>query len=454
MKITFLRPDMQAGSSGGAMEPLVFAILNGLTPRGVQTCLQDEQIEPLDLEKPTDLVAMTVETYTARRAYEVASVYRKRGIPVVMGGFHPTFVPEEALHFADSVVVGDAEDVWGRVVRDAQKGALRRSYASNSRPSMAGIIYDRSIFAGKRYWPVRPFQFGRGCRFVCDFCSIHAYYGRTLRHRPLDEVAAELEGLRGETLFIVDDNLFGDVKNARALFELLGRYEVKWVCQVSADITLDPVLLDSMARNGCITALTGFESIHPENLSQMGKRWNLKAGGHAEVVRRFRQRGIMLYGTFVFGYDKDTPETFDSTVEFAIRSKLCLANFNPLIPTPGTRLYDRLRREERLRFPRWWLDPRFRYGDAAFDPVGMTAKELTDGCYRARREFNTSWSFLRRGLDLKANFRTPSNLGLFLLSNRVSRREIHRKQGITLGSGAPLPADPGPVTGDLYGSVQ
>jgi radical SAM superfamily enzyme YgiQ (UPF0313 family) len=226
---------------------------------------------------------------------------------------------------------------------------------------------------------------------------------------------------------------------------------VTWICQVSADITLDPVLLDLMAKNGCVTALTGFESIHPENLSQMGKRWNLKAGGHAEVVRRFRQRGIMLYGTFVFGYDHDTPKSFDATVDFAIRSKLCLANFNPLVPTPGTRLYDRLRREDRLRFSRWWLDPHFRYGDAAFDPKGMTAKDLTDGCYRARRNFNTSWSFVRRGFDLRANSRNPRNLGLYLLSNRVSRREIHRKQGITLGSGSPLPADPGPVTRDLFG---
>jgi len=453
MKITFLRPNMRAGPSLGAMEPLAFAILSALTPEGVECALQDEQVEPLDLEADTDLVAITVETYTARRAYEIASVYRRRGIPVVMGGFHPTFVPDEALQFSDSVVVGDAEELWPQVVRDAERGALQRVYAAERPPSLEGVVYDRSIFAGKPYSPIRPFQYGRGCRFACDFCSIHAYYGRTLRHRPLDDVANELEGLRGESLFLVDDNLFVNVDQARALFRTLGQYQVRWACQVSADISRDPALLDLMAETGCVTALIGFESLHPENLSQMGKRWTLEAGGHEEVVRRFRERGIMLYGTFVFGYDQDTPESFDATLEFAIRSKLCLANFNPLTPTPGTRLYDRLRRQGRLRFHRWWLDPEFRYGDALFEPKGMTAEELSDGCFRARQRFNTPWSFLRRGLDPRANCRSPGNLGLFWLANRVSKREIYRKQGKALGTGVPLPADPGPLTLDLYRSA-
>ncbi len=438
MRITFLRPNMLRGPSRGAMEPLAFAILHGLTPPGHDCTLQDEQVEGLDLDAATDLVAMTVETYTARRAYEIASVYRARGVPVVMGGFHPTFLPEEALQFADCVVVGDAEEVWPEVVHDADRGNLRSVYAADHPPALEGIVYDRSIFEGKRYSPVRPFQYGRGCRYACDFCSIHAYYGRTLRQRPLADVARELEGLRGGSLFLVDDNLFVEVDQAKALFRTLGEYQVKWTCQVSADISRDQDLLDLMAETGCIATLVGFESLDPENLAQMGKRWTLEVGGHEEVVRRFRDRGIMVYGTFVFGYDQDTPESFETTLEFAIRSRLCLANFNPLTPTPGTRLYERLGREGRLRFDRWWLDPDFRYGDALFEPRGMTADQLTEGCFRARRRFNTPWSTLRRGLDPRANCRRPRNLGLFWLANRVSKREIYRKQGRTLGTGVPL----------------
>jgi len=417
------------------MEPLAFAILRALTPGDVECVLQDEQVEELDLRAPTDLLAITVETYTALRAYEIASIYRQRGVPVVMGGFHPTFLPEEALQYADSVVVGDAEGVWGQVVQDARSGRLERRYTSETPPSLDGVTFDRSLFAGKPYLPVRPFQFGRGCRFACDFCSVHAYYGRTLRHRPMAEVAAELEELWGQTLFLVDDNLFADVDQASGLFRILGEHRIRWACQVSADIALDTDLLDLMAENGCFTALVGFESLHPENLSQMGKRWSLGSGGHEEVIRRFRERGIMLYGTFVFGYDQDTPESFDATLEFAIRAKLCVANFNPLTPTPGTRLYDRLRREGRLRFDRWWMDPGFRYGDALFEPRGMSAEDLTEGCYRTRRRFNTRRSMLRRGVDFRANCRNAKNLGIFYLANRVSRREIRRKQGRSLGSG-------------------
>lgn len=450
MKITFLRPNIRPGLSLGAMEPLAFAILHGLTPGDVECTLQDEQVEPLDTDAPTDLVAMTVETYTARRAYEVASAYRGRGVPVVMGGFHPTFLPEEALHFADSVVVGDAEEIWHRVVEDFRKGAPRRVYRTESAPSLGGVVYDRSLFAGKPYLPLRPFQYGRGCRFSCDFCSIHAYYGRIPRQRPLRDVAAELEALQGQTLFLVDDNLFADPGRAGDLFRTLGHYRIRWACQVSADVSADPRLLDLMAGNGCVTALVGFESLHPGNLCQMGKRWSLKTGDAEEVVRRFRERGIMVYGTFVFGYDQDTPASFDATLDFAIRARMCLANFNPLTPTPGTRLYDRLRREGRLRYQRWWLDPGFRYGEALFEPRGMTAEELTEGCYRARRGFNTIGSMVRRGLDRRANARNPTNLGIFWLANRVSRREILRKQGVGLGGGVPLQPDLGPLTRDLY----
>jgi radical SAM superfamily enzyme YgiQ (UPF0313 family) len=348
------------------------------------------------------------------------------------------------------VVVGDAEGVWGRVVEDFRRGAWRRVYRSEVPPPMRGVRYDRSLFSGKGYLSLRPFQYGRGCRFACEFCSIHAYYGGVLRQRPLEEVAAELEGIQGQKLFLVDDNLFAEAEQARALFHTLARYRVKWVCQVSADISRDPALLDLMAESGCIAALIGFESLHPGNLRQMGKRWSARAGAPSEVVRRFKDRGMMVYGTFVFGYDEDTPASFDAALDFALRSRMCLANFNPLTPTPGTRLYDRLRREGRLRFRRWWLDPAFQYGDALFEPRGMSAADLAAGCYRIRRRFNSLGSLVRRGLDPRANARSVTNLGLFLFANRVSRREIVRKQGQGLGSAGSPERDLGPLHRDLY----
>jgi radical SAM superfamily enzyme YgiQ (UPF0313 family) len=433
------------------MEPLAFAVLRALTDVRVECELQDEQIEALDLEAPTDLVALTVETYTARRAYEIATAFRERDVPVVMGGHHPTLVPEEALLFADTVVCGDAEGIWPDVVRDAQAGALKPIYQSPVPPPLQGVRPDRSIFRGKPYTRIHPLQIRRGCRFACDFCSIHAFYGSALRRRPWDEVAADLEEIGNAPVFVVDDNLFHDVEETTRALQLLKDARARWICQVSVDIARHENLLDLMAESGCAVALIGFESLHPANLAQMKKRWSLKSGGFEEVVRRFHSRGIMLYGTFVFGYDQDTPESFDATVDFAIRSRFCLANFNPLTPIPGTALFDRLRREGRLLQERWWLDSSFRYGQAQFHPRGMTAQELTEGCFRARKRFNAPWSLARRALDRQANAHSLRNLGLFFLGNRISRKEIYRKQGMKLGSGVHLPADPNPLAEDLAG---
>ena len=155
------------------MEPLAFAILAGLTPPDVKVAFSDERLEPtIPYDDHTDLVALTVQTFTARRAYQIAAQFRKRGIPVVMGGHHPTFMPEEALQYADAVVIGDAEGVWEQVVRDARLGRLQRIYRQQGQPPLQGLKYDRSIFQGKRYAPLVPVQYGRGCRFACDFCSL------------------------------------------------------------------------------------------------------------------------------------------------------------------------------------------------------------------------------------------------------------------------------------------
>jgi radical SAM superfamily enzyme YgiQ (UPF0313 family) len=170
----------------------------------------------------------------------------------------------------------------------------------------------------------------------------------------------------------------------------------------------------------------------------MKKRWNLKQGDYGTVIQKFRDRGIMIYGTFIFGYDYDTVDSFDRCLEFALRAKFCLANFNPLSPTPGTGLYDRLRSEGRLIYDRWWLDPTYRYGQATFRPRGMTADELTEGCFRTRRQFNTLSSIFTRACDFQANCRDRHHLYAYLASNFVSRREIYRKQGVSLGDSEQL----------------
>lgn len=431
MRVAFLRPSMDGRRARDAMEPLAFAALAASSPEGTVHTLHDERLAPLPARLDADLAAITVETYTARRAYQIADDLRAQGIPVVMGGYHPTFLPDEALQHADAVVLGDGEGAWERVLRDAEAGRLAPRYRADVLPDLAGLRFDRSIFRGHRYQRVMPVQVGRGCKFACDFCSIHAFYGQILRQRPPEEVAEEIRAARARTVLLVDDNLFVHRRQATALFEALLPLGIRWGCQVSLDVTHDAALMDLMARSGCVAALVGFESLDDGNLAQMRKRFNTARGPYAEAIRAFHSRGIMVYGSFVFGYDHDGPDCFAQTAQFALDQKLFLVNFSALQPTPATALYDRLEAEGRLLFPQWWTDPAYRYGDAAFVPARMTPQELTDGCLRARRAFFRPRSIARRARS--ANARSPARLGVFLGANLLARRALRDKLGKPLG---------------------
>lgn len=437
MKISFIKPSMTGGPLGDAMEPLVFGILAGLTPPDVQLKLFDERIEPVNFDEPADLAAISCETYSAKRSYQIAARYRRRGVPVVIGGCHPTLWTEEVLSYADSVVVGDAEDTWPEVLADARRGSLKRIYRGRS-PSLNGLRVDRSIFAGKRYGPMRLVQFGRGCPHGCDFCSIHALYGTCIRYRPVDEVIQEIKDLATKNIVFVDDNLFADRTMAVELIRGLKTLRARWSCQATVELAEDDDLLRMMAEAGCLSVVIGFESLNNENLTQMRKGQRQTSSRYEAAIRRFHDRGIMVYGSFVFGYDHDTDREFDRSLEFALHNRLFLANFNPLIPMPGTPLYARLLTENRLIHDPWWLDPTFRYGRAIFRPIRMSADELTAGIYRIRTAFNSLGGIARRALNLRANLRGPRNAGAFLAVNLINRREIHRKQGMLLGGPEPL----------------
>jgi len=369
----------------------------------------------------------------------------------VMGGYHPTLLAEEASQYCDALAIGDAEGVWERIVEDARHARLKRLYRQDGEVPIDGLRPDRSIFAGKRYAPVSLVQYGRGCRLACDFCSIHAFYGRRMVQRPVADVVAELETLpRNRPVFFVDDNLFSDVSTLTRLLEAITPLGIRWTCQTTVDVTRDDRLLALMAKSGCMLALVGFESLSEANLKQIGKKWNLRRGDYTKGIRKLHDNGIMIYGTFVFGYDDDGADAFERSLEFAVESGFCIANFNPLTPTPGTALMDRLQYEGRLLHERWWLDPRYRYGEATFVPRGMTPEQLTEGCWRARQAFYRYSSMARRLWAEPALYARPTRLGVLLASNVVSRREIRRKQGSRLGSEEPLqPQAAGRMTATL-----
>jgi radical SAM superfamily enzyme YgiQ (UPF0313 family) len=437
MKITFIRPNINDKQSADAMEPIVFAILAAHTPPDVEISFFDERVERLLFNDKPDLVALSVETHTAKRAYQIAAHYRCQGVAVVMGGYHPSLLPDEVLQFADSIVIGDAEEQWPKLINDFKAGSLKRVYKQHHFPQLNNQQGDFSIFQNKKYGKIKPVQAGRGCKYACDFCSINAFYGNTIRQRPLDDVVAEIEALDTSYFFLVDDNLFANRPQIVALLNALIPLKIRWGCQTSIDIACDAELMDLLTRSGCFLATIGFESLNAANLKQMKKGSNLKYHDYDLAIRQFHDRGIMIYGTFIFGYDGDTVDSFESVVDFALRSKFCLANFNPLTPTPGSPLYRRLEKEGRLIYKKWWINPSYRYGQAIFRPSGMSPQELTDGCLRARKRFHTFSSIFSRALNTKANSHSINSFCIYLLANYINRKEIFAKQGSMFG--APMP---------------
>ena len=310
-------------------------------------------------------------------------------------------------------------------------GRATRAWAA----ALTGLRPRREIFAGKSYQNITLVEFARGCHFKCDFCSITAFHGASQNHRPAREVAAEMAATGSRRFFIVDDNIVSQPARARELCRELIPMKVHWVGQASIHIARDDELLDLMVRSGCLGVLIGMESLDPANLRDMGKDWNLAGGGYAESLRRFRDHGLAVYGTFVFGYDNDDREIVRRSVEFAREHKLFLAAFNHLVPFPGTPLYRRLEQEGRLLKPKWWLDPDSRVGDVSFRPKKLEPGELEDLCLEARRQFYGWGSIWDRLWDRRANVRSPLLLGVYLGLNLEAHFDIDRRQGLRLGAG-------------------
>ncbi len=441
MRLTFINPNFTGRRSRDAMEPLAFAILSALCPPGVEKRFYDERVEDIPLNEPTDLVAISVQTFTARRAYAIASAYRSRGIKVVLGGIHPSLAPDEAQGFADCVAMGDAEAVWPALMDDALAGRLKPRYDGLAASPGSPIgPFDRSIFRGKPYPLLKPVQAGRGCRYACDFCSVRALNGTALRRRDPAELASELAAIPSPFIFFSDDNLFADPTYTAALLDAIRPLRKRFACQMSIDAAGDPGFVELLAGSGCLAVFMGFESLDRDRLEDMGKAANLRAD-YAAAAARLRASGIMVTGSFVFGYPGDGPDSVMRALAFALEQRLCLAHFNILYPFPGTPLLARARAEGRLRFGDWWLHPDYQYGLCMLrhsDTLDIAQREqacrdLEAACWGARAAFNSRSSIMRRALDFKANSGSPERALLYWMANLASRSELRRKHGMGLG---------------------
>lgn len=405
---------------GFRLLPLNLATLAALASPEIEISIVDEVVEQTNFDEQVDLVGISCNTAVAPRAYEIAAEYRKRGTKVVLGGAHPTLIPHESIMHADSVCIGEAEGVWGEILADAEIGKLKKFYRSDGYCSLQDLpVPRRDLFKTKHYLPIDGIQITRGCPFACDFCAVTAISGHKYRLRPIKDVLAEIDILEHRYLFFYDDNIVGNFQYSRELFRALIPCKKRWIGQASTMVTKDSELLKLMAKSGCKGLLVGFESLSEENLKRSHKKHN-NPRQYREVVKKLHDHGVAICGTFIFGLDNDDSSVFEKTLEFAMDVELDIGQFNWLTPYPGTPIYNRLKEENRLINPEWWLTGDG-LGKVVYHPKLMSADELKEGCRWVRSSFYSTSSILRRFFRksrLALNRLSPFDLLLYVIANR------------------------------------
>ncbi len=353
-----------------------------VVPPSWEVTLVDEVQEDIPWDQSYDLVGITAMTHQATRAYEIADRFRVQGIPVVMGGIHPSVLPEEALTHADAVVVGEAEPVMARLLDDCLVGRLGPLYRST--PPDGNLLTvpwpRRELLAGKRYLTTQTVQASRGCPYDCPFCTVTPYFGRSFRYREPDDILAELRSFSGKLTIFLDDNILGDPERARPILKGMAGMGLKWGGQANLRFAEDPELVRLVAASGCIGIFVGIETA-------TGSYANLpkNSGGSSPVdlIRRVRDAGIVLEASLIFGFDDHDESVFDRTLRFLDDCSPGVATFNVLTPYPGTALFEQFQREGRILHQDW---RRYDHSQVVFRPRLMTPERLYRGWLEVRQE--------------------------------------------------------------------
>uniref|UniRef100_A0A7C3V4J7 B12-binding domain-containing radical SAM protein n=1 Tax=Desulfobacca acetoxidans TaxID=60893 RepID=A0A7C3V4J7_9BACT len=372
--------------------------LAGLTPKNVMVDLVDDRMAAIPYDRPYDLVGITCTCATSPRAYEIAAEFRRRGVPVVMGGFHVSLHPEEAMEHSDAVVVGEAESVWEEVIADARGGRLQRRYQARDFHDLKGLPRPRLELLDYRRYRVKivPTQTSRGCPYNCAFCEVPIVYGHTYRRRPIGEVIAEIKanvqvtGLKN--IYFIDDNLTGHRDYARELFRALMPLGIKWSCLWTINTSRDEELLDLAKKSGCHHVNIGIENVCQDSISSIHKLQN-PVKEYEELLGRLSARGIFYSLNFMFGLDGDTLELFEETLRFLERVKAPMAFFNVATPRQGTPMWEQLQAEGRVHNPE---AERYLGMICNFYPRHMTPEECENGVWRCFQKFYSFRSIFRR----------------------------------------------------------
>jgi radical SAM superfamily enzyme YgiQ (UPF0313 family) len=368
--------------------PLGLATLAGYLSPEDEVILEDEHVQPINLEDAPDLVAIEVYITSAYRAYELADAYRRRGAHVCLGGLHVTALPEEAAAHADTIFLGPGEDTWPAFLVDFRAGHPRQVYRSSTRSLENLPRPRRDLFARDRYLVPNSLVVSRGCPHTCDFCYKDSFFqgGKSFYTQGVDAALAEIESLPGRHLYFLDDHLLGNPRFAEALFAGMRGMGRLWQAAATVRSVLQPGLLEKAAACGLRSLFVGFETLSAANLAGQHKRHNLHLD-YASAIQRLHGLGIMINASFVFGMDEDDETVFQRTVDWAVAQGIETATFHILTPYPGTALHRRMQAQGRILSGDWnHYDTRH----AVFQPARMSGAALEAGYWNAYRSFY-SW---------------------------------------------------------------
>ncbi len=383
--------------------PMSLAIIAALTPNNWEIEILDENFERFEY-RDADLVGLTALTSQVTRAYEIAAVYKNKNIPTVIGGIHVSVMPDEAASYADTVVIGEAESVWHELINDFENGSLKKTYNGELQP-MVNSPQPRIDLYNPGY-AFGSIQTTRGCPMSCDFCSVHTFNGKQYRPRSVMDVVDEFEKIPQDKVYFVDDNFIGySKKSAERVVEIckeIIRRGIKknWFCAASMNIAEHDEVLKFASEAGCRMIFLGIESELIDQLEATNKKMNVKIGidNFAKVYDKLHQYGIAVLGAFIYGLDSDTPQTIKNRTQYLIDSDIDAMQATILTPLPGTPLFNRMKKDGRIiydNFPEDWA--RYDFVEVVYEPVLMSAEQLTDSVYEA-------WNTLYESKRLKRKF--------------------------------------------------
>ncbi len=413
------------------MIPMTHLTLASLTPENFDITIIDETIEAIEPQM-CDLVAISVMYFTASKAYELAKWYRDRNIPVIMGGGQATLYPDEVRPHCDCLILGEVDDTWAAILTDFENSELKTEYRDTEKPDLAGLpplpfhLIDR-----KKYEIKNIVQTGRGCSYGCDFCAIVPLNGRHKRHKPVGDVVKEIKhsikGTRGverRMLFFSDDNIVNDPLYAKELFKAITPLKILWGSQCALSIAYDDELLDLAKKSGCIGLFIGFETANQNALDSVNKGYD--AEKYSDYIKKIKKRNIIVLGSFLFGLDQDQPDVFAKTVQFCLDNRIDLVNFHIVSPTPGTKFFDDLKKENRL------LHYEYKYyqENVSYKPQGMTIEQLQEGQIWAYQEFFKFENIVKRCLG---HWRSPITFIAIVYTtlkfrNKMKGGLVHQKE--------------------------